>query len=74
MSNVSEALEALSNLKNTFIIFIHCMNEDRLIKHKTMIYSNTYTEDKFYVDGIDPPEDDMKCNIYEKEFPRFAIS
>ena len=50
------------------------MNKDRLIKHKSMIHSNTYTQEEFYVDDIDPPEDDMECNICEKEFPRFAIT
>ena len=39
-----------------------------------MIHSNTYTQEEFYVDDIDPPEDDMKCNICEKEFPRLTIS
>ena len=50
------------------------MNEDRLIKHKSMIHSKTYTEEELYIDDIDQPEDDMKCNICEKEFPRLAIS
>ena len=50
------------------------MNEDRLIKHKSMIHSKTYTEEELYVDDIDQPEDDMKCNICEREFQRFAIS
>ena len=50
------------------------MNEDRLIKHKSMINSNTYTEEELYVEDIDPQEDDMKCNICEKKFPRIAIS
>ena len=50
------------------------MNEDRLIKHKSMIHSKTYTEEELYVDDIDQPEADMKCNICEKEFPRLAIS
>ena len=36
------------------------MNKDRLIKHKNMIHSKTYTEEEFYVDDIDQPEDDMK--------------
>ena len=39
-----------------------------------MIHSKTYTEEELYVDDIDQPEDDMKCNICEKEFPRLAIS
>ena len=39
-----------------------------------MIHSQTYTEEELYVDDIDQPEDDMKCNICEKEFPRLAIS
>ena len=50
------------------------MNEDRLIKQKSMIHSKTYTEEELYVDDIVQPEDDMKCNICEKEFPRLAIS
>ena len=50
------------------------MNEDRLIKQKSMIHSNKYTQEELYVDDINPPVDDMKCNICEKEFPRFAIS
>ena len=91
VSNVSGALEALRNLKNTLITFIKktltslkyykkprcdqsCMNKDRLIKHKSIIHSKTYTEEELYVDDIDQPEDDMKCNICEKEFPRLAIS
>ena len=28
-----------------------------------MIHSKAYTEEESYVDNIDPPEDDMKCNI-----------
>ena len=40
--------------------------EDRLIKHKE--------EEELYVDDIDQSEDNMKCNICEKEFPRLAIS
>ena len=39
-----------------------------------MIHSKTYTEEELYVDDIVQPEDDMKCNICEKEFPRLAIS
>ena len=39
-----------------------------------MIHSKSYTEEELYVDDIDQPEDDMKCNICEKEFPRLAIS
>ena len=50
------------------------MNKDRLIKHKSMIHSKTYTEEELYVDDIDQPEDDMKRNICEKQFPRLAIS
>ena len=50
------------------------MNKDKLIKHKIMIHSNTYNQEEFYVDDIDPPEDDMKCNICQTEFPRLAIS
>ena len=50
------------------------MNEDRLIKDKGMILSKTNTEEELYVDDIDQSEDDMKCNICEKEFPRLAIS
>ena len=49
------------------------MNEDRLIKHKSMILSQKYTEEELYVDYIDELEDDNKCNICEKEFPRLAI-
>ena len=48
--------------------------EDRLIKHKSMILSKTYTEEELYVNDIDQSEDDMKCNICEKEFTRLAIS
>ena len=48
--------------------------EDRLIKHKSMILFNTYTEEELYVDDIDQSEDNMKCNICEKEFPSLAIS
>ena len=50
------------------------MNKDRLIKHKSMIHSKTYTEEELYLDDIDQWEADMKCNICEKEFPRLAIS
>ena len=39
-----------------------------------MIHSKTYTEEELYVDDIDQSEDNMKCNICEKEFPRLAIS
>ena len=39
-----------------------------------MIHSKTYTEGELYVDDIDLPEEDIKCNICEKEFPRIAIS
>ena len=39
-----------------------------------MIHSKTYTKEELYVDDIDKPEDDMKCNVCEKEFPRLAIS
>ena len=39
------------------------MNEDRLIKHRSMIHSKTYTEEELYVDYIDQREDHMKCNI-----------
>ena len=39
------------------------MNKDRLIKHKIMLHSKTFTEDELYVDDIDQPEDDMKCII-----------
>ena len=39
-----------------------------------MIHSKTYTEEKLYVDDIDKPEDDMKCDISEKEFQRLVIS
>ena len=38
------------------------MNKDRLIKHRSMIHSKTYTEEELYVDYIDQPEDHMKCN------------
>ena len=37
--------------------------EDRLIKHKNMILSKTYTEEELYVDDVDQSEDNMKCNI-----------
>ena len=50
------------------------MNVDMLIKHKIMINSNTYTEEELYVEDIDPQEDDIKCNICEKEIQGFAIS
>ena len=50
------------------------MNGDSLIKHKSLIHSKTYTEEELYGDDIDQPEDDMKCNICEREFPRLAIS
>ena len=50
------------------------MNKYRLIKHKTMIHSKTYTKKELYVEGIDQLEDDMKCNICEKESPRSTIS
>ena len=50
------------------------MKEDRLIKHKSMILSKTYTEEELYVDDIDQSGDNIKCNICEKEFPRLAIS
>ena len=39
-----------------------------------MIHSNTFTQEEFYVGDIDPPEDDMKCKISEKGFPRCSIS
>jgi hypothetical protein len=39
-----------------------------------MILSKTYTEEELYVDDIDQSEDNMKCNICEKEFPSLAIS
>ena len=48
--------------------------EDRLIKQKSMILSKTYTEEELYVDDIDQSEDNMKCNICEKKFPRLTIS
>ena len=50
------------------------MNKVRLIKHKNMIHSKTYTKEELYVDEIDQPEDDIRCNICEKKFPRLAIS
>ena len=50
------------------------MNEDRLIEDRGMIHSKTYTEEELYVNEIDQPKDDMKCNICEKEFPRLEIS
>ena len=50
------------------------MNKDRLIKHKSMIHSKTYTEEELNVDDIDQPEDDMKCTICQKEFTMLAIS
>ena len=49
------------------------MNEDTLMKHKSMIHTRTYTEEELYVYDIDQQEDDMKCNICGKEFPRLAI-
>ena len=49
------------------------MNEDRLIKHISLIHSKTYNEEEIYLDDIDQPENDMKCNICEKKFPRLAI-
>ena len=39
-----------------------------------MILSKTYTDEELYADDIDQKEDNMKCNICEKEFPRLAIS
>ena len=39
-----------------------------------MIHSKTYTEEELFVDDIDPPEDEMKCNFCEKEFQWLAIS
>ena len=42
------------------------MNKDRLIKHKSMIHSKTYTEDKSYVYDIAQPEDVLKV-IFERE-------
>ena len=39
-----------------------------------MIYSKTYNGEEIYVDDIDQPEDDMKCNICDKECPRLGIS
>ena len=50
------------------------MNEDRLIKHKSITHSKTYTEEEIYLDDIDRPKDDMKCYICEKEFPTLIIS
>ena len=50
------------------------MNEVRLIKHKSIKHYKTYTEEELYVDDIDQPEGDMRCNICEKDFPRLAIS
>ena len=50
------------------------MNKDRLIKHKSMIHSKTYTEEEISADDIDQPEYDKKCNICEMEFPRLVIS
>ena len=44
------------------------MNENRLIKHESMINSKTYSEEELYVDDTDKPEDDMMCSICEKEF------
>ena len=38
-----------------------------------MILSKTYTEEELYVDDIDQSEDNLKCNICEKAFPRLAI-
>ena len=42
--------------------------EDMLIKHKSMVLSKTYTEEELYVVDIDQSEDNMKCNICEKNF------
>ena len=42
------------------------MNKDSHIKYKSMIHSKTYTEEELYVDDIESPENDMKCNICEK--------
>ena len=42
------------------------MNKNRLIKHKSIIHSKTYTEEELYKDDIDQPEDDTHCNICEK--------
>ena len=39
-----------------------------------MIHSKTNTEEELYIDDIDQPGDDMKCNICEKKFPRLAMS
>ena len=36
-----------------------------------MIHSKTYTEEELYVYDIDQPENDIKCNICEKEFSSF---
>ena len=50
------------------------MNDDMLIKHRSMIHSKIYTEQELYVNDIDQPEDDTKCNICEKKFSMLAIS
>ena len=50
------------------------MNKDKLIKHKSKIHSKTYTEEEIYLDDIDHPEDNMKCNICEKEYITLVIS
>ena len=39
-----------------------------------MIHSKTYTEEELYLDDNDQPEDDMKYNICEKEFPWLVVS
>ena len=38
------------------------------------MYSKTYTEEEIYLDDIDQAEDDINCNICEKEFSTLAIS
>ena len=71
--------ETLTSLKyykkhKCYYCYWSCMRDDRLIKHKSMIHPNIYTEEELYVKDIDPPEHSMKCNICEKKFSRIVIS
>ena len=73
---IKKTLTCLKFYKNVsvFSVIRVCRNKDRMIKDKSMIHSKTYTEEELFVDDIDPPEDEMKCNICEKEFQWLAIS
>ena len=72
---VKKSLTVSSTTKNLcYKCDLSCMNEDMLIKHKSLIHFKTYTEEELYVDDIDQLEDEMKCLICEKEFPWLAIS